>query len=110
MSDLIREMIDDTEEDAEIFVNAKKFLQCQYAEEFTTIILDLSLPGIDGIELLELLFEKSKKWQLLLVSGHNDSVISAATLYAKNLGYQVIGALHKPFSRGELRGVLSRAV
>ncbi len=109
MAELIKDMIGGNEDDAEIFPLASKFLQCPYAGDFRNIVLDLSLPDIDGFELLERLSKKSTKWRVLIVSGHQDGVISAAAVYAESLGIQVIGGLHKPFSYDELHKAMNMA-
>jgi DNA-binding response OmpR family regulator len=102
MAALIKDMIDGPEADAVIFFLAQEFLQSPDTLKFSIIILDLSLPDIDGFNLLEVLSVKSKNWKILLMSGHEAGVIRAASIYAKGLGIEVIGSLQKPFSKDEL--------
>lgn len=107
MAELIREMIGSYEEALEVFPLGRNFLESTHAEDFKVIILDLSLPDLDGFDLLKLLSTKSNKWRIILVSGHQNSVISAAVLYCQSMGFEVLGSLQKPFSRIELISALS---
>ena len=109
MAEVIKGMISSAALEAEVFLLGKDFLNCIYADKFGVVLLDLSLPDIDGIDLLEMLSAKSMEWKLLLMSGHQAGVISAASLYAKGLGMDVIGVLQKPFSQFELLAAISGA-
>jgi EAL domain-containing protein (putative c-di-GMP-specific phosphodiesterase class I) len=70
------------------------------------ILLDLMMPGMDGIEVLRLLGERRCKARILLMSGMDKRVLETAEKLAHSLGLQVIGHLQKPFPLTELRGLL----
>jgi len=93
-------------------------LQCSVtrsAEEFfdrvrpdtDVILLDLVMPGMDGIEILRLLGERNCKARIILMSGVNIRVIETAKKLAQSHGLTVIGHLQKPFSIGQLQELLS---
>jgi len=70
------------------------------------ILLDLMMPGIDGIEVLRLLGERKCKARILLMSGMDKRVLETAEKLAHSLGLRVVGHLQKPFAPMELKGVL----
>ena len=70
------------------------------------ILLDLMMPGMDGVELLRLLGERQCKAGIVLMSGINIRVIETAKKLARTLGLSVVGHLQKPFALPELKAVL----
>ncbi|MFQ5472953.1 MAG: EAL domain-containing protein [Dehalococcoidia bacterium] len=73
------------------------------------IVLDLNLPGTDGIEMLRYLAKRKCKSKILLVSGTDDKVISTAQRLGRAQGLNVVGALRKPFDLGSLRREIANA-
>ncbi len=73
----------------------------------TLILLDLMMPGMDGIEVLRLLGERHSRARILLMSGMDRRVLETAEKLAHSLGLRVAGHLQKPFPLTELRGLLS---
>ncbi len=74
--------------------------------ETSLILLDLMMPGMDGIEVLRLLGERKCKARILLMSGMDKRVLETAEKLAQSLGLAVVGHLQKPFSPLELKEVL----
>jgi EAL domain-containing protein (putative c-di-GMP-specific phosphodiesterase class I)/CheY-like chemotaxis protein len=71
------------------------------------IILDLVMPGMDGIEILRLLGERNCKARIILMSGINIRVIETAKKLAQSHGLTVIGHLQKPFPIPQLQQLLT---
>ena len=72
----------------------------------TLILLDLVMPGLDGIEVLRLLGERRCRAQILLMSGVDKRVLETAEKLAHSLRLRVVGHLQKPFPLPDLKGIL----
>jgi two-component system, response regulator YesN len=66
---------------------------------------DMSMPGMDGMELLRRLREEGWDTQVIVVSGYDDFQYTRAAIKANGLDY-----LLKPFSKRDLEQVLELAV
>ncbi len=71
-------------------------------QHYQTIILDLSLPDLDGFEMINRLADLAPHVQLLLISGRGHATLDSARLVAEGLGCTVMATLNKPFSSQEL--------
>lgn len=72
------------------------------------LVLDLSMPNIDGIEIINYLGTISTQPQLILMTGFERSVLDGAHKLADRLNIPVIGQLNKPFSIQMLKELLER--
>ncbi|MGA3047773.1 MAG: EAL domain-containing response regulator [Terracidiphilus sp.] len=78
------------------------------APDISLILLDLMMPGMDGIEVLRLLGEHKCTASIVLMSGINKRVMETAEKLAAALGLAIAGHLEKPFRLSELEEVLKR--
>jgi len=74
--------------------------------DITIIILDLMMPGMDGIELLRLLSKRKCKADIVLMSAAGKRIIESAEQLAQTLGLPIVSHLEKPFGRTQLEQVL----
>ena len=74
------------------------------------IMMDLMMPGIDGVELLRLLSEKSKAAKLCLISGSDARVLNSARRLGSAHGLDVVAALEKPLTIQTLNGFFDQVV
>lgn len=72
------------------------------------IVLDLSLPDTDGVELLRLLAESKCRARILIVSGFDERVLETSGRLGAALGLDVAGTLNKPIRVAELRSAFAR--
>jgi len=72
------------------------------------VVIDLMMPGVDGIEVLRYLSERGCSAQIVLISGYDKKVLSVAVQLGASLGLEVRGSLQKPFQPGQLREVLAK--
>ena len=70
------------------------------------IMLDLTLPGTDGIELLNYLAEMRARARILIVSGYDESIRRMAYTIGAARGLDMAGVLPKPVRVAELKGLL----
>lgn len=74
----------------------------------TLIVLDLQMPGTDGIELLRFLGRQAVKAPVLISSGMDSRVLTSAEQFARSVGLTVAGVMQKPIMLGDLEALLER--
>ena len=62
----------------------------------SVIVLDLSMPGFDGVEVLRYLAERGSDAAIILMSGFDRRVLTSTSRLAAQLGLTVGGILEKP--------------
>lgn len=73
------------------------------------VTLDLCMPGLDGIGLLNVLIEAGFCGGLVFISGQDEKLRRAAGTIATEKGMRVIADLSKPIQLAQLRSLLSTA-
>jgi len=73
------------------------------------VVLDLQMPGQDGISALRYMADTKLSTRVLLVTGMDERTIGAAEQYGLRRGLKVIGTLQKPFEPSELLQRLEHA-
>jgi EAL domain-containing protein (putative c-di-GMP-specific phosphodiesterase class I) len=76
----------------------------------TVVVMDLQMPGADGIELLRFLGEHGSKAQVLVASGMDQRVLSTAEQIGRAQGLSMLGALQKPILLADLEATLRRCM
>ncbi|KAF1045675.1 MAG: Phytochrome-like protein cph2 [Herbaspirillum frisingense] len=69
-------------------------------------VIDLEMPGMDGIELIQQLQQKSVNIPLIVASSREASLLLSVETMIHALGMPVIGALQKPLNQDQLRSAL----
>ena len=72
------------------------------------VILDLNMPGFDGLAFLREIASAAFTGQVIISSGETDAVIRSAQRMGEILGVRVIGALKKPIQMPALINVLEQ--
>jgi len=87
------------------FASAEAFLASFKGNENGCLIVDIRMPGMSGLDLLETLQWRGVTLPAIVITGHTDEES------VKRLeGLRVVGLLEKPFSLPQLRELLSRAI
>ncbi|MFM8681897.1 MAG: EAL domain-containing protein [Alphaproteobacteria bacterium] len=74
------------------------------------IVLDLMMPGMDGVEALRALAAAGTRSRIVLVSGLEQRIIDSARRVAAMQGLDVAGVLRKPFRPADIRAALAAAL
>jgi EAL domain-containing protein (putative c-di-GMP-specific phosphodiesterase class I) len=84
----------------------------QAVEDFqpTVVVLDLQMPGADGIELLRYLGERGSRAHVLVASGMDQRVLATAQQLGRSQGLSMIGALQKPIMLNDLEATLRQCM
>jgi len=73
------------------------------------IMLDLNMPAMDGIEVLRFLGKNKCRAAIIIISGYDREILTAARALAKRQGLNIVDILSKPFDPGELEKALEVA-
>jgi FixJ family two-component response regulator len=90
---------------SEIFASASDFLERKQHAGPTCVIVDVRMPGINGIDLQETLIQRRREEQLIFITGHGDISMCAQAMKAGAVDF-----LPKPFRDDELLGCVERAL
>ncbi len=73
------------------------------------ILLDLNIPGMDGIEMLRVFAERRIDARVVLVSGEDRAVLNAASKLGVDQGLNIVGTLRKPLRAADLLALFRAA-
>lgn len=74
------------------------------------LILDLKMPGVDGVQLLHQVKEGHSEAQVMVISGMDQRVLNTAEKLGRSQGLRMLGVLQKPLQRTELEQRLKEAL
>lgn len=78
------------------------------SNQINVLFLDLNMPNIDGIQLLEQLKNLEYKGYVVIMSGVSTQIISSVELLAKKHGLNYIGTLIKPIHESDFENIINR--
>ncbi|MBC7984577.1 MAG: EAL domain-containing response regulator [Candidatus Obscuribacterales bacterium] len=76
----------------------------------TVVVMDLQMPGADGIELLRFLAKQGSRAQVLVASGMDERVLATAEQVGRSQGLNMLGTLRKPIMLADLEAVLRKTL
>jgi two-component system response regulator FixJ len=86
------------------YINGQEFISNLAGLEPACILLDIRMPGIDGVQVLHTLVDREIRWPVVMMTGHGEIPLAVQTM---KLG--AIDFLEKPFEEEQLRACLGRA-
>jgi FixJ family two-component response regulator len=89
------------------FQSAAQLVAARRVQVFHALVLDLSMPDVDGFELIYQLAEQKPVEPVVIMSSRSADIIQVARLVCQSLGIHVLGVLSKPFAGDELHLLLS---
>jgi len=89
----------------ETFGSAEDFLERGDLDRTACAILDMKLPGMNGLDLQQRLITRPTPIPIVFVSAHDEAVVQANALRAGALAF-----LKKPFDNSTLLDALSRSI
>jgi RNA polymerase sigma factor (sigma-70 family) len=90
---------------SESFESASDFLQREHHPGPACLIVDVRMPGINGMDLQETLIQRRREEQLIFITGHGDISMCAQAMKAGAADF-----LPKPFRSDELLQCVERAL
>ena len=98
-------MLDAAHYTVELFESASEFLSRPAHPGPSCVIVDVQMPGLNGIELQKALIENDREEQLVFITGYGNIPMCADVMKAGAVDF-----LPKPFKRTELLGSVERAL
>ena len=86
----------------------QQFRDAFLEERPDTVVLDLGMPGMDGVELIRFLAEQDYRSPVLIVSGFDRRVLESAFRLGQALGLNMAGPLEKPVRLEQLETMLKQ--
>ena len=88
-----------------MFASAQEFLQCPRAVVPSCLVLDISLPGLNGLELQKRIASERTDMPIIFITGHGDVPMTVQAMKAGAVEF-----LTKPFSDEALLSAIRQAL
>lgn len=88
----------------EVFQEPERAVRRIHEKEFDIIVTDIYMDGMDGMQVLDLVHEKSPRTKIIMITGY--AMISIARDAMEKGAFDFIA---KPFKPDDLRAVIARA-
>jgi len=89
----------------ETFVDPQLALDRLEEKTFDLVISDIRMREIDGIQIMERVFEKSRRMKVIMITGY-----ATMELARESMAKGAFDFIAKPFKLKEIRGTIKRAV
>ena len=87
------------------YESADAFLENESQPQFDCMLLDIRMPGTDGLDLFNILKQKHLRYPVIFITGHGDIPLAVSAI--KKGAYDF---LTKPFREGELLEKIQAAI
>ncbi len=94
--------------DVECFTRARDFLAALDRATPHVVMIDIDMPGMDGLDLIDKMAEQGLKAFVFIQSGFDRSSLEKAMNLGTTKGLNMAGLIPKPVRAADLRTLLSR--
>ena len=100
---LVTKVAEECGYDVTAATNAETFMDELVTAEPYAVVLDLSMPGTDGVELLRFMAASKCRSKILIMSGFDQRVLETSADLGATLGLSIAGTITKPVRVADLR-------
>ena len=101
----LKRLLTSSDYESEVFKSAADFLVRPPYEEPSCVIVDVQMPGLNGIKFQEALIQRRREEQLIFITGHGDIPMCAQVMKAGAIDF-----LPKPFKTKALLQCVEQAL
>ena len=101
----LKRLLDSAHYKAEVFKSASEFLSRSAYPGPSCVVVDVRMPGLNGVEFQKALIEKGREEQLIFITAHGDIPMCAQAMKAGAVDF-----LPKPFKAKQLLESVERAL
>jgi DNA-binding NtrC family response regulator len=101
----IRRCLESPELSIDDAINGEEALKKLTEHNYDLLLLDLKLPGIDGMEILKMVKDKYPEMKVVIISAHGTIQTAVEAMKTGALDF-----LEKPFTPADLRAVVHKAL
>ena len=91
--------------EAKAFASAEEFLASGYVDQTRCLILDIAMPGLDGVQVLQRILALEAAPPVIIVTGHEEGALSVQTRAMGAFDY-----ITKPFDLSRLSRAVAAAL
>ena len=106
MADIVGYVADSVGYEERIVGSASEFQDVWAETTPSAIVIDIVMPKVDGIQLLEWLAQQDCTASVILMSGYDVDFLNIAEKVGESIGKVIFGTLAKPFKNDELKAML----
>ena len=107
LADFIANVARECGYEAIVSSNDEQFRENFVADRPDIVVLDLGMPGMDGVELLRFLADENYRSPVLIISGFDRRVLESAFRLGEAHGLAMVGPLEKPVRLDNLESLLT---
>jgi len=108
ITEYVREIGEMAGYDVMVSNTSQEFKKLYISRTPNCIVMDIVIPDMDGIELIDWLSSQKCKSSIVLISGYNTSFMNTALQLGKHKGCHIIGSLSKPFKPESLESLIQK--